>query len=94
MGRRLKSIVDVLWDDARVSPASVVHAVARLARDEGCKRLSMLTLAESGFAKSLERCGFIGRNDALPLVVHASREGTVLPPVRDWLMTYVDGSAW
>jgi hypothetical protein len=88
------SVVDVLWDDARVSAASVLHAVARVARADGFKELSMFTLAESRVARYLERCGFIRRNDTLPLVVHLTREDAVLPPVQDWLMTYFDGSAW
>jgi hypothetical protein len=54
----------------------------------------MFTLAESRVARYLERCGFIRRNDTLPLVVHLTREDAVLPPVQDWLMTYFDGSAW
>jgi hypothetical protein len=84
----------VLWDEARVSAASVLHAVARAARADGLKQLSMFTLAESRLAGCLERCGFIRRNDTLPLVVHLTREGAVLPPVQDWLMTDFDGSAW
>jgi len=77
-----------------VSPASVLHAVARAARDDGCKKLSMFTLAESALARSLKACGFVRRADALPVVVHLSREGAELPPIRDWSMTYFDGSAW
>jgi hypothetical protein len=93
-GRAVLSVVDVLWDEARVSAASVLHAVARAARADGLKQLSMFTLAESRLACCLDRCGFIRRNDTLPLVVHLTREGAVLPPVQDWLMTYFDGSAW
>src|SRR5205809_426434 len=93
-GAATASVVDAVWDDARVSPASVLHAVARAARDDGCKKLSMFTLAESALARSLKACGFVRRADALPVVVHLSREGAELPPIRDWSMTYFDGSAW
>jgi hypothetical protein len=54
----------------------------------------MVTLAESRLARCLERCGFIQRHDALPLVAHLIREDAALPPVQDWLMTYFDGSTW
>ena len=93
-GAATASVIDAVWDDARVSPASVLHAVARAARDDGCKKLSMFTLAESALARSLKACGFVRRADALPVVVHLSREGAELPPIRDWSMTYFDGSAW
>ena len=93
-GATVLRIVDLLWDDARVSPASVVHAVARTARDVGFTKLSMVTLAESELARSLGRCGFIRRHDALPLVVHLTRTNAALPPVRDWALTYFDGSGW
>jgi hypothetical protein len=93
-GEAVLRIVDLRWDEARASAASVVHAVARSARDEGFGRMCIVTLAESELARSLGRCGFIGRRDALPLVVHLSRQDAVLPPVRDWLLTYFDGSAW
>jgi len=93
-GAAVLRIVDLLWDDARVSPASVVHAVARTARDVGFTKLSMVTLAESELARSLGRCGFIRRHDALPLVVHLTRTNAALPPVRDWALTYFDGSGW
>jgi len=93
-GAATVSVIDAVWDDARVSPASVLHAVARAARDDGCKKLSMFTLAESALARSLKACGFVRRADALPVVVHLSREGAELPPIRDWSMTYFDGSAW
>ena len=93
-GENVVRVVDLVWDEARVSPASALHAVAQAAREDGFKKVNIFTLAESGFARSIERCGFVGRSDALPLVVHPTREGAVLPPVRDWLMTYFDGSAW
>jgi len=93
-GQAVLSVVDVLWDEARVSAASVLHAMARTARAEGFKKLSMLTLAESRLARSLERCGFIRREGTLPLVVQRIREDAVLPPVQDWVLTYFDGSAW
>ncbi len=93
-GEAVLRVVDLLWDEARVSPASVVHAVARSARADGFRKLSMVTLDESALARSLERCGFIRRSDALPLVVYPTRRGAVLPPGRDWLLTYFDGSAW
>jgi len=93
-GEAVLRVVDLLWDDTQVSPASVVHTVARSARDDGFRKLSLVTLAESQLARSLERCGFIGRSDALPLVVHLTRQGVVLPPVRDWVLTYFDGSGW
>lgn len=93
-GTQVLNIVDLLWDEARVSLASAVHAVARTARDDGFRRLSMFTLAESGLARSLEHCGFIRRGDALPLVVHRSGAGAALPPVQNWLLTSFDGSAW
>jgi hypothetical protein len=93
-GRAGLTVVDVLWDEARVSATSVLHAVAQTARADGLKELSMVTLAESRLARCLERCGFIQRHDALPLVAHLIREDAALPPVQDWLMTYFDGSTW
>jgi hypothetical protein len=93
-GGAVLSVVDALWDEARISEASVLHAVAHAARADGLKQLSMFTLAESRLARCLERCGFIRRNDTLPLAVHVTRQGTVLPLVQDWSMTYFDGSAW
>jgi hypothetical protein len=54
----------------------------------------MYTLAESRLARSLERWGFIRRNDTLPPVVQPTREDAVLPPVEDWSMTSFDGSGW
>ena len=93
-GRAGLSVVDVLWDEARVSTASVLRAVARTARADGFKKLSIFTLAESRLARCLERCGFIRRHDTLPLVVHLIREDAVLPPIQDWLMTSFDGSGW
>lgn len=93
-GEAVMRIVDLRWDDDRVAAASLLHAVARTARADGCRRLSMFTLAESRLARSLEQCGFRPRCDALPLVVHVSREAAVLPPVEDWVITQFDGSAW
>jgi hypothetical protein len=93
-GQAVLSVVDLVWDDARVSAASVLHAVARTARADRLKKLSVLTLAESRLARELQRCGFIGRDRALPLVVQRLREDAALPPVQDWVLTYFDGSAW
>jgi hypothetical protein len=92
-GGRLLNIVDVLWDDARVSPATVLLAAARAAWAQGYTRLGMVTLVPSGFAGVLKRCGFIRRRDTLPLLVLPLRE-TALPPHRRWLLTFLDGSGW
>jgi len=39
--------------------------------------------------------GFLARRDALPLLVVPLKDGArPLPPVAEWLMTFIDGSAW
>jgi len=91
---RVPSIVDLLWDERQVSASAVLRAVVGSMWDAGFSRLGMVTLAESGLARALRRCGFIRRGDALPLFVLQLREGVRLPPPGDWLLTYFDGSAW
>jgi len=93
-GRAVLDVVDVIWDQARLSAASVMHAVARAARADGLQKLSLFTLAESHLARCLERCGFVRRSDTLPLVLHPMHQNVALPPAQDWLLTSFDGSAW
>ena len=93
-GHAVLNLADVLWDEARASMASVLHAVARTAPADGIERLSVVTLAESRLARSLEQCGFIRRKDSLPLVLRHLHPDAALPPVQDWLITAIDGSAW
>src|SRR5438874_1544883 len=93
-GQAALDVVDVIWDQARLSAASVMHAVARAARADGLQKLSLFTLAESHLARCLERCGFVRRPDTLPLVLHLMRQNVALPPAQDWLLTSFDGSAW
>jgi len=92
--RAVLNVVDVVWDEARLSVASVMHAVARAARANGVKTLSVFTLVESRLARSLGRCGFVQRNDSLPVVLHPTHQDVTLPPVQDWLFTAFDGSGW
>ena len=91
---KTQSLFDVIWDEGRVSPASVAHAIARTATDDRHQRLATWTLGQSAFARALRRCGFIARRDGLPVYCRVVREGGVLPSSGDWLLTYFDGSAW
>ena len=93
-GKPLLRIVDLLWDDRAVSPASILTAVTRAARGPGYRKLNMVTLAQSALALTLKRCGFIGRGDALPLFWLGLRQSDTLPPLHDWVLTELDGSGW
>src|SRR5207244_5436163 len=54
-GQAVLSVVDVLWDEARVSAASVLRAMARTARAEGFKQLSSISMSEYRVAQMLRR---------------------------------------
>ena len=92
--KRVLRIVDLLWDDRSLSLVSILTAVTRAAREHGYRRLNIVTLAESAFASTLKRCGFIGRGDALPLFWLSLRQLDTLPPLHDWVLTELDGSGW
>jgi len=93
-GKPTLRILDLLWDDRTVSPASILTAVTRAARGQGYRRVNMVALAQSALALALKRCGFIGRGDALPLFWLSLRQSDVLPPLHDWVLTELDGSGW
>jgi hypothetical protein len=93
-GKSVLRILDVLWDDRSVSPASILRAVTCTARGQGYGRLNMVTLDHSALAGALNRCGFIGRGDTLPLFVLPLRQPDALPPLNDWVLTELDGSGW
>jgi len=87
------SIVDLVWDERRVTVASVLQAVIEVARQEGYRKLSVASLANGAFTGALRCRGFIRRADTLPLfVLRTSR--AALPPFSEWLLTYFDGSGW
>jgi hypothetical protein len=54
----------------------------------------MATLAQSGFARTLMRCGFSARSDEIAVLVRPCRADAELPPAAGWLLTSLDGSAW
>jgi hypothetical protein len=87
------SIVDLVWDDRRVSVASVLQAVIDVAQQEGYGRLSIASPARAAFTIALRRRGFIRRADVVPLLVLPLSHAT-LPPLSDWFLTYLDSSAW
>jgi GNAT superfamily N-acetyltransferase len=91
---RMLSVVDVLWDEERVTPVSILAAVRRQARADGCRKVSMTALMQSGFADALRRLGFIRRADRLPLLVLQIDSAAPLPPSGEWFLSAFDSSAW
>lgn len=86
-------IVDLVWDDRRVSVASLLQAVIDVAQQEGYRRLSMASSAKAAFTNALRRRGFMRRADVVPLLVLPTSPAT-LPPLCDWFLTNLDSSAW
>ncbi len=91
--RRRLVVLDVLWADRQVEPEAVLLAVARAVRRD-YRTLQLTTLARSRVAEAAGRVGFVSRPDAQPVVVCALRDELRLPPLRDWYLNSVDGSAW
>lgn len=93
--RRVLTCLDLLWDHQRVATQSILHALARSAHERGFRRLGLWTLADSRFAAMARGCGFLPRSDVLPvLLLEVGGGTTVLPPMEEWLLMHIDGSAW
>lgn len=91
---RTLSVMDVLWDDRRVNLESVLYAAAAQGRVRGYRKIGIRALDRSLLGKVVRKCGFIPRNDDQPVLAKALREDVRLPPVEDWLLTWIDGSTW
>jgi hypothetical protein len=87
-------IVDLLWDENQVCAEWLLVSAAAAARASGYSRLNAHAPRESALAQTLGRSGFVRRGDGLPLLFLRIRQDVDLPPLRDWVLTYFDGSAW
>lgn len=87
------AIQDIRWDEGRVAPSSVIHALAGAAQASGCRKLSINAAAPSSFARTLAWCGFLMRADALALLQLPLR-AVDLPPPEQFLLTPLEGTAW
>ena len=83
---------DVRWDERRTTVAAVVAVVARWARAQGHRKVSLSTLVPSRMAGSLVRAGCFRRRDGLTL--YARGLAGVPPAVDGWLVTGFDSSGW
>jgi hypothetical protein len=91
---RTVEIVDLLWDDARVSIASVVHSLARAARRNKFDRMYTRSLAGSHLSGELRAAGCMARKDGQPFHRLLLGADPGLPPLDDWVLSPLDGSAW
>jgi hypothetical protein len=78
----------VRWSPG-ISVATVLPGLVAELRRRGCRRLQVKTVAESDFGRALRRCGFVPREEAVPLSalpLTALGEECVRS-VRDWEIT-------
>lgn len=91
-GRTL-AIRDLRWNEVRTTAESVLAALPAAARQAGCAKVALSTLDATGFAAALPRTGYIVREDVLPFLTLETGRAAV-PPLQEWLVTFMDGSAW
>lgn len=87
------SFADLFWTGNRSEFPEIVHASARWARQQGMKKLSLTTLAESAVARRLEQAGFMGRDTRSKLLIHGIGPDPV-PPVEEWFLPSFGLSGW
>jgi len=71
---------------------SVLPGLVAELRRHGCERLDLMAVAESDLGRTLRRCGFIPRSDAVPLFALAlTRLGEeCMHSVKHWEITHLD----
>lgn len=58
------------WSGGSSTPWALLREIIAELRRRGCARLQITTVAESSLARALKRCGFIPRNDTIPLFAY------------------------
>ena len=88
------TLLDLRWDESRLTVQDALHAVAHAARTKGFRKLSCATLDGSRFAQSLSNYGFFSREPIQPIFVLPLNAADLVPSAPDWMLTSLDGSAW
>lgn len=87
------AIADVLWRDETTPLAGVVSAVARWARQQGHKRMMMMSIATSPLSRAAVRAGFLVRPQPHTMMVLPITDAAI-PPPDHWTFTPFVLTSW
>jgi len=91
---RTLGLMDIHWDESRVSAESVLQGCLVTARHSGFRKVSVMVTEQSKVAGALRSSGFIPREDEQILLIRTLEDDLELPPSEEWLLTWIDRSAW